>query len=218
MIKDILQSMDLFKKLDDSELNKLSTLCKIEHYQKNSIVFYENENLSNIYYLVRGKVKLYKIDKYNNEIYLNNLHKNSFIYIVKNQKKETKFNNTFFSVATLETSEILLIDIQAFRQEFFHHYDILEKFLDEVCYFMEQFQFIINRDLVFDSKAKVAYMLCNNLEEFNRLKKNEVAYQLHLQPETLSRITKKFEKAGYIKNERKCVTILNRYALESLYK
>jgi len=218
MIKDLLKNINLFKKLSDIELNKLSTICKIEHYEKNSIVFYENENLFNMYYLIKGKVKLYKIDKYNNEVFLNNIYKNSFIHILKNTRKDHFSCNSFFSVATLEASDILLIDVEAFKKEFLHKQSILDNYLEEIYFFMEQFQYIINRDLVFDSKAKVAYMLCNNLKEFNKLKKNEVAYHLHLQPETLSRITKKLEKDGYIKNEQRNVTILNRYALESLYK
>jgi CRP/FNR family transcriptional regulator len=41
-------------------------------------------------------------------------------------------------------------------------------------------------------------MLLNEIERFNRLKRQQIAYELNIQPETLSRILKKFERKGYI--------------------
>ena len=217
-LQNILKNIDLFSSLDDKEIELLSSFSKVEHYAKNSIVFYENDTLSHIYYLINGKVKLYKIDKFNNEIFLNELKHDSFIYLVKNSNKNRVACNTFYSVETVEESDVLLVDIEKFKRTFVSKYEILDKILDETYKMIEQFQYIINRDLVYDSTAKVVHMICNQLDEFNRLKKNDIAYHLHIQPETLSRIVKKLEKQGYIQIDNRNVTILNRQALEKFYK
>ncbi len=217
-IKAVLRNIDLFSSLSEEEIEKLAAISKIEHYAPNSIVFYENDNLSHIYYLVEGRVKLYKIDKYNNEIFLNDMKNDSFIYLVKKSYRNEVVCSTFYSVETLTEADILVIDIEKFKNMFISKYEILAGVLHETYKLLAQFQYIINRDLIYDGTAKVAHMLCNDLEEFNTLKKNEIAYHLHIQPETLSRIIKKLEKEGYIKIENRKVTILNRKALESFFK
>ena len=65
--------------------------------------------------------------------------------------------------------------------------------------------------------AKVAHMLCNDLESFNSMKKHEIAYLLHLQPETLSRILKKLNRNGLIEIDGK-VTIKNLKSLKMIYE
>ncbi len=49
-----------------------------------------------------------------------------------------------------------------------------------------QLQSLVNRELVFDATAKVAYMLVSDLNMFNKLKRQDVSFMLHIQPETLS--------------------------------
>ena len=217
-IKAVLQNIELFECLNEEEIDKLASISKIEHYAPNSIVFYENDDLSHIYYLIDGEVKLYKIDKFNNEIFLDDLEDDRFIYLIKKTYKRDVVCSTFYSVETLKETDILLIDIEKFKNMFLSKYEILSGVLNETYKLIAQFQNIINRDLIFDGTAKVAHMICNDLEKFNRMKKNEIAYYLHIQPETLSRIVKKLQKEGLIELENRNVTILNRRLLENLYK
>ncbi len=217
-IKAVLRNIELFSSLSDEDIDKLAAISKMEHYSPGSIVFYENDSLSHIYYLAEGRVKLYKIDKFDNEIFLNDVKEDAFIYLVKKTYKHEFVCSTFYSVETLSEAQILLIDIEKFKHMFIGRYEILTGVLHETYNLLEQFQYIINRDLIYDGTAKVAHMLCNNLEDFNKMKKNDIAYRLHIQPETLSRIVKKLQKEGCIEIENRNVTILNRAALEKHYK
>ncbi len=217
-IKAVLKNVELFESLKEEEIDKLASISKIERYAPNSIVFYENDTLSHIYYLIEGRVKLYKIDKFNNEIFLNDMKDDSFIYLIKKTYRNEVSCSTFYSVETLTEADILIIDIEKFKNMFISKYEILSGVLHETYKLLAQFQYIINRDLIYDGTAKIAYMLCNDLDEFNTLKKNEIAYYLHIQPETLSRIIKKLEKEGYIQIENRNVTILNKKGLESFFK
>jgi CRP/FNR family transcriptional regulator len=77
-------------------------------------------------------------------------------------------------------------------------------------------QCLINRELVYDGTAKVAYTLLYETEMFAKVKKQEIAYMLNIQPETLSRILKKFERKEIIRLESKRAVILDRAALEKV--
>ena len=213
-----LQKIPLFSSLESKDLEKLSTITKIVHYAKNSILLYENDFLNTIYYIIKGSVKLYKIDKYSNEIFLNQLYGGSFVALVESTDMKNKNKQIFYSVETVEESHVLLIDSQSFIQKYFNRGDVAKKLFEEVHKALLNYENIISRDLIYDSRAKVVEMICTELDEFNRLKKNEIAYHLHIQPETLSRIVKKLQSAQLIAIENRSVTILNKTALENLYK
>jgi len=95
---------------------------------------------------------------------------------------------------------------------------LMTKILEESFKMIQQMQCIISRDVVFDGTAKVAHMLVNELETFNRLKKHEIAYMLHIQPETLSRILNKLTRNGTIEIEKNSVVVLNIQELKDIYE
>ena len=70
--------------------------------------------------------------------------------------------------------------------------------------------------MVLDAMGKVAFMLAHDLDKFNRLKKQEIAALLNIQPETLSRLLGKLVRKEIIKTDGD-VVILDRDALKSLY-
>ena len=81
-----------------------------------------------------------------------------------------------------------------------------------------QLQCIVNRELVFDATAKVAFMLNQDLEMFNRLKRQDVSFMLHIQPETLSRVLKRLVRNEIIMIEEGNVIIKNEEELISIFK
>lgn len=82
----------------------------------------------------------------------------------------------------------------------------------------QQLQCIINRELVFDATAKVAFMLHNDLEMFNHLKRQEVSFLLHIQPETLSRVLKRLTRNKVIDIVSGEVIILNHDELTAIFR
>ena len=81
-----------------------------------------------------------------------------------------------------------------------------------------QLQGIVNRELVFDATAKVAFMLNQDLEMFNKLKRQEVSFMLHIQPETLSRVLKRLSRNKTITIENGEVIIINKKELISIFR
>jgi len=81
------------------------------------------------------------------------------------------------------------------------------KFLDNV----------IALNVVLDSTARVAKYICEN-DDALKMKNNQLAQFLHMTPETLSRILKKFTKLGFVEKEDSSYKIINKEALTILFE
>jgi CRP/FNR family transcriptional regulator len=71
--------------------------------------------------------------------------------------------------------------------------------------------------LVFDATAKVAHMLSNNLEIFNKQKRSDISFMLHIQPETLSRVLKRMVRNELIIVDKGKVEVINIDALNAVF-
>ncbi len=124
----------------------------------------------------------------------------------------------FSNAEFLEDSEVLEIDSQKFRDLMSEDLVLTKNVLKESFFMVRQMQCVISRDIVFDGTAKVAHMIATELENFNVLKKHEIAYMLHIQPETLSRILKKLVRTEAIEIQKSRVYIKNLKKLKEIYE
>ena len=213
-----LKNIPLFHSLNSDELELLTSISKIELYPKGQTIFYEKEKLDYIFFLLKGTVKLYKVDRFDSEIFLNKLEENSFIYTVSNLCVENDPLGVFYSVEALDECQILLIEVKKFKSLFLTKSEIMKGILQESYQSILQLQYILNRDIVYDGMAKVAYKISNEIDIFNNMKKHEIAYCLHLQPETLSRILKKMVRTGLIEMHSGKVKVKNIEELKNIYE
>ena len=75
----LIKNLTFFKSLSDEELEQISNISNITTHPEKSILYYENETHNKLFFLVSGLLKVYKIDKYNNEIFLYHIHNDSLI-------------------------------------------------------------------------------------------------------------------------------------------
>ncbi len=94
----------------------------------------------------------------------------------------------------------------------------LTEFINEILLKTQQLHCVVNRELVFDATAKVAFSLCDDLEMFNSLKRHEISFMLHIQPETLSRVLNKLKRSAAIDIESSNIVILNKKMLQNIYR
>lgn len=208
-------SIDFFKVLTQEQLSKLLEFSNIKSYAKNSILHYENESSNSLLFLIEGLLKVYKIDKYDNEIFLYNIYEKSMISEVSsfNQNEILCFSNAEFT----RDSKILSINFEKFNEHFLSQNILTKEFLNELLKKTHQLQCVLNRELVFDATAKVAFMLYHDLEIFNSLKRQEVSFMLHIQPETLSRVLKRLKRNNIIEINSSTVTILDKPQLSGIF-
>jgi len=213
----ILKNIQFFNSLDDDVLVELSKIVRIKEFVSNDILFYEKDNKNEIFYLLDGAIKFYKVDRFDNEIFLYKIISNSIIFDISKFCDESIIS-CYANAEFLEDSKVLAFDNEKFKELMHSNQDFMTIVLKESFRMVQQLQCVISRDVVFDGTAKVAHMLVNDLKNFNSLKKQEIAYMLHIQPETLSRILKKLTRNGIIEIEKNCVKILNLDELREVYE
>ena len=210
-----IKQLDFFGSLNEEELNQISDISNITKHPKDSILYYENDTHNKLFFLVSGLLKIYKIDKYENEIFLYHIYDNSMI-----SELTTLDNSTihcFSNAEFLEDSIILEVNFLELKKRFLSKNILNSEFINEILLKTHQLHCVVNRELVFDATSKVAYMLSNDLNMFNRLKRQEVSFMLHIQPETLSRVLKKLKRAEIVDVDNSNITIKDKNALRKIY-
>jgi len=213
----LLKNIPFFSSLDDNALEQLSKIATLKEYVNSDVLFYEKDSQNEIFYLVEGAIKFYKVDRFDNEIFLYKIISNSIVFDIA-KMCEDHIMSCYANAEFLEDSKVLIFNSIKFRELMQTNHDFMKLVLKESFRMIQQLQCIISRDVVFDGTAKVAHMLVNDLRNFNTLKKHETAYMLHIQPETLSRILKKLTRNGIIEIEKNCVKILNIDELREIYE
>jgi CRP/FNR family transcriptional regulator len=214
-LRDAIKNITLFQNISDDELEIIVSISTLMRYEKDSILFYESDFSDQLIFLADGLLKVYKIDKFNNEIFLYYVYKNSMISELSNLEENTI--HCFSNAEFVEDSAILTINFKKFKEYFLKENPIITNFIKELIYKNQQLQCIINRELVFDAISKVAFMLINDLQMFNSLKRHEVAVLLHIQPETLSRVLQKLHRNGVIEIDKGQIFVDKKDELKKIY-
>lgn len=211
-----IRSLDFFENLSDEQIDVLSNFSFISKYEKDSILFYETDLKTNLLFLVSGLIKIYKYDKFDNEIFLYHIYSNSLISELSNLNTNEIF--CFSNASFIEDSVVLSIDFLKLQEHFLNNNLLVKELMNSLLKKTNQLQSLVNRELVFDATAKVAYMLVSDLNMFNNLKRQDVSFMLHIQPETLSRVLKKLSRDNIIEIENQQVIIKDEIALNSIFK
>lgn len=215
-VQKIIRKISFFNNLSDEQINIIASISTVSKQPNKSILYYESDINKNLLFLVEGLIKIYKVDKFNNEIFLYHIYKNSMISELTstNNKEIYCFSNAEF----IEDSIVLSINFEKFQEYFLSKNILTMELLEVLLNKTHQLQCIVNRELVFDATAKVAYMLVSDLNMFNKLKRQDVSFMLHIQPETLSRVLKKLSRDNIIEIENQQVIIKDEIALNSIFK
>lgn len=207
--------MRMWQQLPPQDVAKLAAISKLRRCAKGEILYYEEDAIESIYLLGEGVVKIYKVDRFDNEI---------FLYTIKPGEFITEFSllhpiSCFSNAECLEDSQVIEFSLSALRELCRRESTILLVILEGLFSKTTKLQCVINREIIFDGTAKVAHMLDLSLDEFNGVKKQEVAYRLNIQPETLSRILKKLHKDGVIATDHDGnLQIIDQEKLMAIYR
>ena len=216
---DAITSIDSFSYLRSESLEALSEIAKIKTLEKTQVLYYEGEKLDDAYFLVKGKVEIYKMDNNDNELFL--------CYVGDTQKGKNLINafgdfqsyRASASVRSLEMSTILLLDLTSLSSLVASYPDICMALLREFMNKLIVAKTFINFQEIYDSTSKVAYILCTQLDYFNKVQRQVIARELNIKIETLSRILQKMLHQGLIyKDERGEICLSNQDLLEKLYR
>ena len=215
-IQQSIRKISFFNNLNDEQIDLIASISSESTYSSNSILYYESDENNNLLFLVDGLIKIYKIDKFDNEIFLYHIYKNSMISELTSIKQNEIY--CFSNAEIIEDSTILSINFDKFKEHFLSKNILTMELLEILLEKTHQLQCIVNRELVFDATAKVAFMLIDDLKMFNKLKRVDISFMLNIQPETLSRVLKRLSRNEIIQVDLGTVKITNNEALVSIFR
>ena len=143
LIKDNIKDIEFFSDLNDDLIDKLISISSIKRYGKNTILHYEGESSKNILFLISGFIKIFKVDKFDNEIFLYYVQENSIISELSSLDKEDIYS---FSNATFtKNSTILSINYIKFKELFLDNNILSSKLIKIILEKTQLLQFILNK-------------------------------------------------------------------------
>jgi len=94
-LKESLRQISIFKDSSEEELEYLEQISTVVNYPKNATLYYEAESISSLQFLIEGQIKVYKVDKYDNEIFLYYVTKNNMISELSSLESDTIYCFSF---------------------------------------------------------------------------------------------------------------------------
>lgn len=213
-LMETLRESELFAGVDGALLEKIAAHSSIRHYPKGGVLFYENDSIDKLYYMIEGSVKIYKVDRFESEIFLYTVGARDFITELTSFGAMGCFANAEF----IREGSVIMMEYGRLKEIINSNTLLLQRFFELFARRVKMLQCIINREIVFDGTAKVAHLLDSDLEFVNANKRTTIAQMLNIQPETLSRILKKIERREIVKIKREEIVVLDGLRLKEIYE
>jgi len=195
MIIEKLRKLNLFKMLNEHELERMAEISSLKMLTRDNILFYEGELPQYFYLLLEGNLKLYKTDLKGNEIVIHYFTQASFIAEMASLES-IKFPAT--AIAMSEEVEVLLIDKEKFLKILKEDAHFSFHLIKSITIKVKHLEMVINRNMVYDAMTKVCSFIEENPNYVITAKNKDIANFLNMAPETLSRILSKLRKLEII--------------------
>ena len=133
-LQESIKTLDFFKNLDDNQIELLSDFSHISKYDKDAILFYETDIKNHLLFLVNGLIKIYKYDKFDNEIFLYHIYPNSLISELSSITNSEIY--CFSNASFIEDSIVLSIDFLRFKEHFLDNTPLFLYFFKKLYHFI----------------------------------------------------------------------------------
>jgi len=206
----ILKDICLFENLDDCIIKKIEDISSLIKLNKDNILFYEGDKSTNLYILLEGIIKLYKVTSSNKEITLKYFKKNEFIAEIAAFEKI----NYPATAQAFTPCKLLKINFKKFKELVFCDTKLSYVIIKSLINKIRNLENVILLNMQLNSKQRVAKYLLENSENYHRNKNIQIAQYLNMSPETLSRVLKVFKDENILNFKGK---IINKEKLKDYF-
>ena len=219
---DYLKRIPLFSHLLDEELELVERITKIKKYQKNTIIFFEGEHGDELYFVKKGKVKIYKLAEDGNEKILHFLKEGDIFAEI------LLFGGGEYpaTAQVIEDSEVGIIENKSLEELLKENGEITLKLLKIMAQRLRDAQYHI-RDLALrDAYGRLASTLIDLSRDHGEKEKDGTSIVLNLSQqqlanmigcsrETVARILGTWKNEQILEMDRQIIRILDAEALEA---
>lgn len=210
----LLADIDFFKQLDAKQQLLLSAKALTRRYKKGDILFFAGETPKSFIFLLEGNLKLYKNDPKGNEFILHRFRPVTPIAEVATLEQRPYPASAIFE----SDGRVLFIDYEVMKEAIVADVGLAFALMGSLSYKIKSLEKLIEMNIVLDSTARVAKFIIEHSEEFAEFKKNLIAQQLNMTPETFSRTLKKLKTLELIEESESGLNVLNEAGLRTLYE
>jgi CRP-like cAMP-binding protein len=222
---DFLANVPIFTDLEDETLQKISTLGKRKHYEKESVILLEHEVGTALFVIIYGKVKVSRVSDDGREVILSILSDSDFF----GEMAILDGLNRSANVTAIEDSEIFIIQRSDFLDLLYNHPEVSIALLQELTKRLRAADMKIKSLSLKDAEGKVATVILQLADDIGKIKKGvveieklpfqqDLANMAGTSRETISRTLHSFAKRGLIEMDGNHLRILDYEAFKEMFK
>ncbi len=200
----------LFDDLDPAEWSLLNNSRKEVAYKKGSIIYREGDPIENFIYLIKGLLKVFRTVGDRKEQIIGITDPMDFIGLLNIFSKSTYI----YSVATIEYSELCIIDIETIRKIVKMNGRFALTLLEKMSLMNDRLletRLSINLKNLRGRTAYIILLFARDIYKSNRFElpvsRKEIAELIDMRTENVIRILSEFRRDGIIKIEGKNIEI-----------
>lgn len=204
--------------LEESTISRILALIQKKSYAKNSLIFDQDQQISGLYLIGKGSVKVSKISAGGKEIVLRILKAGETF----GETSLLESNPPTDTIATLENSEIFYLAKRDLEPLLRQKPQLYQSVVSSLIRWMQNLNEVIENMNAASAKEKVLlYLVRLRKEQAQDIiqldkKKHDVALMLGLRPETFSRTLAQLEEEGIIRLNHKQIVITKEFPSEPI--
>lgn len=210
-MKSILSGIKYFSSFKDSDLDKLARISFTKRLVSGEVLFYEGDESTYIYYLIKGHLKILKSQGDFKQAYIHTICPEMLVAEI------TIFDQIPYPATSeaLGDCEVLAINKGDFMRDFLNEPLLLKEMLKSLSIKVKYLMMSIEFETTLTTEIKIAKFIISHQHQISKIKHKDIAMKLNSTPETISRILKKFVTNNFLEKSNP-ITIKNLQGLRIL--
>ena len=222
---EILRLVPIFSELDDEIIEKLVSLGRIKEYDKDAIIFLENETGNAMFIIIEGKVKVSRVSDDGREVILSILDEADFFGEMALLDGQARSAN----IIAIEKSKLFIIQRKDFIDLLAQHPNVSVSLLQELTKRIRIADMKIKSLSLKDAEGKVASVILQLADDMGKIRhgaveierlpmQQDLANMAGTSRETISRVMNTFKKKGFIELDGNKLKIIDYTKFKELFE